>query len=477
LTDSLLQATVTRVFDAGDQALGQPDSQIRLDYKPEDKPVARRPWTQMRWLASAIATPILGAVLLLGYGGKHGTGTADASLIGPAHALQTRPLALPPLPLEELPAAPVEAPTGTTLTLAIKRGDTLDRLFRQNHLDVRQLQMMLAIPQARDGLRLVKPGDELQLRTDDGGIAELTRRLDESHTLIIQRGADGFQAQTKEDALERRVTQARAVIDSSLFNAGKSVGVSDRVIIELASIFAWDIDFVLDIREGDTFTVLYEQVFRDGEYLRDGDIVGAEFTNDGDTFRALRYVDHDGDVGYYTPEGLSMRKAFLRAPVSFTRVSSEFNPHRRHPILNTIRAHQGVDYAAPAGTPVQAAGDGKVIFAGRKGGYGNCVILQHGNDITTLYGHLSRFAAKLHVGQRVHQGELIAYVGMTGLATAPHLHYEYRIAGVHKNPRTVPLPQADPIAPAEKPAFLAQTMPMLNRLALVKATKVAQVDH
>jgi murein DD-endopeptidase MepM/ murein hydrolase activator NlpD len=455
--------------------LGQPDRQIRLDYKPEDKPVPRRPWTQMRWLASAIATPIIAAALLLGNAGKNGTGTADAALINPT-AVQTRALALPPLPLEEVPA-PVEAPAVPTLELQIKRGDTLDRLFRKNHLDVGQLQAMLAIPEARDGLRLVKPGDELELRLDDGGIAGLTRRLDESHTLIIERGPDGFAAQTREDALERRVTQANAVIDSSLFNAGKSVGVSDRVIIELASIFAWDIDFVLDIREGDDFTMLYEQVFRDGEYLRDGDIVAAEFTNDGDSFRAFRYIDPDGDVGYYTPDGRSMRKAFLRAPVAFTRVSSEFNPHRRHPILNTIRAHQGVDYAAPAGTPVQAAGDGKVIFAGRKGGYGNCVILQHGNDITTLYGHLSRFAAKLHVGQRVHQGELIAYVGMTGLATAPHLHYEYRIAGVHKNPRTVPLPQADPIAPAEKAAFLAQTAPLLNRLALVKATQVAQVDH
>ena len=230
--------------------------------------------------------------------------------------------------------APVATPTparrwNCRSNVAIRSTD----LFRKNHLDVGQLQAMLAIPQARDGLRLVKPGDQLELRTDGGGIAELTRRLDESHTLIIQRGPDGFQAQTKEDALEHRVTQAHAVIDSSLFNAGKSAGVSDKVIIELASIFAWDIDFVLDIREGDDFTVLYEQVFRDGEYLRDGDIVGAEFTNDGDTFRALRYVDHNGDVGYYTPDGRSMRKAFLRAPVSFTRVSSEFNPHRRHPIL------------------------------------------------------------------------------------------------------------------------------------------------
>ena len=456
--------------------MGRPDSQIRLDCKPENKSAPGRSWRQLRWLASALATPVVGGLLLLmGSAGGHSPGTTHASLLN--MSLQTQSLALPPLPLPppSAPVAPAE-PAMTELDLQVRRGDTLDQLFRKNDLDVGQLHEMLALPDARNGLRLVKPGDVLELLTDDGGVAQLTRRLDENHTIIIERTPTGFQSHMKEDILEHRVTQAYAVIESSLFNAGKSAGVSDKVVLDLAAIFAWDIDFVLDIREGDNFTVLYEQIFRDGEYLRDGDIVAAEFTNDGDTYRALRYVAKDGEVGYYTPDGLSTHKAFLRAPVAFTRISSEFNPHRRHPILNTIRAHQGVDYAAPAGTPVQAAGEGKVLFAGRKGGYGNCIILQHGKDITTLYGHLSRFAAKLRPGLRVHQGDTIGYVGMTGLATAPHLHYEYRIANVHKNPRTVPLPQADPIAPAEKAEFLAQAAPMLDRLALVRAARLAQID-
>jgi murein DD-endopeptidase MepM/ murein hydrolase activator NlpD len=456
--------------------LGRPDSQIRLDYRPENKPVPSRSWRRLRWLASAIATPIVGALLLMGSVGGHSPGTTHASLLN--MSLQTRPLALPPLPPVEAsqPAQPGAEPALTELDLQVRRGDTLDQLFRKNHLDVGQLHEMLALPDARTALRLVKPGDVLELHTDELGVAQLSRRVDENHTIVIERTAAGFTAHTTEDVLEHRVTQAYAVIDSSLFNAGKQAGVSDKVVLDLAAIFAWDIDFVLDIREGDNFTVLYEQIFRDGEYLRDGDIVAAEFTNHGHTYRALRHVSRDSQVGYYTPEGLSTHKAFLRAPVAFTRISSEFNPRRRHPILNTIRAHQGVDYAAPAGTPVQAAGEGKVLFTGRKGGYGNCIILQHGKDITTLYAHLSRFAPKLRPGVRVHQGNTIGYVGMTGLATAPHLHYEYRITGGHKNPRTVPLPQADPIAPEEKAEFLAKAAPMLDRLALVRAARLAQLD-
>jgi murein DD-endopeptidase MepM/ murein hydrolase activator NlpD len=485
LTDPSSQATVTRVFHAEGQALGQSGHQIRLDYKPENKPPARRAWSSAHWWVSGLAVPLVGGVLML-MGSAGGEAPAPATAIVTASMFETRPLPLPPLTAKDaaptvvasqpVEPGPVDLADLKELDLEIRRGDTLDQLFRKHGLDVAELQEMLALPEVRPGLRIVKPGDVLHVRSDASGIVDLTRRLDESHTLVVERGDEGFRVRTIEDVLDRRMTQAHGLIESSLFNAGKSAGVSDKVILELAGIFAWDIDFVLDLREGDDFSVLYEQIFRDGEYLRDGEIVGAEFTNDGDTFRAIRYVTADGRVGYYTPDGLSMRKAFLRAPLEFTRVSSEFNPRRRHPILNTIRAHQGVDYAAPAGTPVKAAGDGKVLFAGRKGGYGNCIVLQHGGNVTTLYGHLSRFAPKLRGGMRVQQGQTIGFVGMTGLATAPHLHYEYRIADVHQNPRTVKLPQADPIAPGELAAFRAQSAPLLQRLALVKATKVAQVD-
>ena len=209
--------------------------------------------------------------------------------------------------------------------------------------------------------------------------------------------------------------------------------------------FAWDIDFVLDIREGDRFTAVYEQIYQDGKYLRDGEVLAAEFINAGRVYRAVRFVSDSGRAGYYTPDGAPMRKAFLRAPVEFTRVSSGFNPHRLHPILNLIRGHMGTDYAAPTGTPVHAAGDGRVSFAGQRGGYGNALILAHSNSVSTLYGHMSRFARQVRVGTRVQQGEVIGYVGMTGLATGPHLHYEYLVNGVHKNPQTVQLAGAEPL--------------------------------
>jgi murein DD-endopeptidase MepM/ murein hydrolase activator NlpD len=249
--------------------------------------------------------------------------------------------------------------------------------------------------------------------------------------------------------------------------------MSDKLIMNLAGIFAWDVDFVLDIRKGDDYYILYEEIYQDGKFVTSGQIVAAEFNNNGRTFQAVRYVDKDGRADYFTPDGRSVRKAFIRAPVDFTRISSSFNPQRRHPILNTIRAHRGVDYAAPGGTPIKAAGDGKIKHRGRHGGYGNAVIIEHGGNITTLYAHMSRFAASKKLNSRVRQGEIIGYVGATGLATAPHLHYEYRLNGVHRNPRTVPLPQADPIKEEYKADFLAEATPILNELLQYKRTQVA----
>jgi murein DD-endopeptidase MepM/ murein hydrolase activator NlpD len=245
--------------------------------------------------------------------------------------------------------------------------------------------------------------------------------------------------------------------------------------MNVAGIFAWDVDFVLDIRVGDNFYVLYEEIWQDGEYVTDGEIVAAEFNNNGRSHRAIRFIDEGGRSDYFTPEGLSVRKAFMRAPVDFTRISSNFNPRRRHPILNTIRAHRGVDYAAPRGTPIKASGDGKVIFRGTKSGYGKTVILQHGGNITTLYAHMSNFAAKAKLGSRVVQGQTIGFVGATGLATANHLHYEYRVNGVHRNPRTVPLPKADPIADRYRDEFLAASQPIIEELENFKRTQLASV--
>jgi murein DD-endopeptidase MepM/ murein hydrolase activator NlpD len=312
-------------------------------------------------------------------------------------------------------------------------------------------------------LKLLKPGDRLEIAHRDGQVLSLRREIDEIKLLSIDRKESGFAANTIEREVDIRTTGAHGEIRSSLFEAGTEAGISDRTTMDMAGIFEWDIDFIQDVRVGDTFTVIYEELWRDGVKLRDGQIVAAEFVNQGKSFRAARFNDASGRAGFYTPEGRSVRKAFIRAPLNFTRISSNFNPSRRHPVLNSIRAHRGVDYAAPTGTPIRAAGDGKVLFRGVQGGYGNTIILQHGSNITTLYGHLSRFGSA-RTGARVSQGDVIGYVGSSGLATGPHLHYEYRVSGVHRNPRTVSLPPADPIAAEQQTAFRATTEPLWRQL-------------
>jgi murein DD-endopeptidase MepM/ murein hydrolase activator NlpD len=244
--------------------------------------------------------------------------------------------------------------------------------------------------------------------------------------------------------------------------------------MELANIFGWDIDFALDLRKNDQFSILYEKQFVDGEEIAAGNILAAEFSNRGKTFRAVRFVDPKGHANYFTPDGNSMRKTFLRTPVDFARISSRFNLKRKHPVLNQIRAHKGVDYAASTGTPIKATGDGKIIFRGWKGGYGRVVIVQHGQRYTTLYAHLSKFNHKRKKGGYVKQGQIIAYVGKSGLATGPHLHYEFRVNGVHRNPLTVPLPHAKPITKQYLAEFSKQTQPLISQLDQIKTVRLAQ---
>jgi len=387
-----------------------------------------------------------------------------AALTTPLDVAPNIPEAAPvDLPAPEPPLPP--DPASTTLNLLVKRGDTLEQLFRRNGLSLADLAAMVALPDASAALKLLKPGDRLEVAHRDGNVVSLRRELDEINLLSIERGDDGFSASKIARHVDVRTTGAQGLIKSSLFEAGAEAGVADGVIMRMAGIFEWDIDFIQDVREGDRFTVIYEELWRDGVKLRDGNIVAAEFVNQGKVFRAARFEDPDGRVDHYTPEGRSVRKAFIRAPITFTRISSNFNPNRRHPVLNTIRAHRGVDYAAPIGTPIRAAGDGKVIFRGQQGGYGNVIILQHGGNITTLYGHMSRFG-KPRVGTRVKQGDVIGYVGKSGLATGPHLHYEYRINGVHRNPRTVDLPAADPVPAKYESEFRAATDRLWRELDL-----------
>jgi murein DD-endopeptidase MepM/ murein hydrolase activator NlpD len=348
--------------------------------------------------------------------------------------------------------------------IVVNRNDTLDRIFRRLKLSLTDLASLRSLPGIRSALDSLRPGESLRVTHHDGELFGFERRLNETETLKVSRQGDALKADVLQNPVDLRPRTIRGAIDSSLFEAVEAAGAHDQTAVALADIFGWDIDFVLDVRHGDTFAVTYEEVWRDGAYLRDGPIEAAEFVNQGRTYRAVRYTDPEGHSHYYTPAGRSLHKAFLRAPVEFTRVSSRFNSARYHPILNLIRAHKGVDYAAPIGTPVHAAGDGRILFAGRLGGYGNCVEIEHSRSIMTVYGHLSRFAHGTHVGAHVTQGTVIAYVGMTGLATGPHLHYEYRVNGVFKNPQTVSLPAAEPIDARWREDFLTRSAPLLATL-------------
>src|ERR1700677_4491722 len=362
------------------------------------------------------------------------------------------------------PIVAQQASVASMIEVVVGRNDTLDAIFRRMALNKSDLAAIRNLPGIRQSLDFLKPGDSIKLTHTDGDIKELTRKVSETQTLDVVLRDSGFEATMIDNPVETRVRTARATIDSSLFQAAGAANISDTVALKLANVFAWDIDFVLDIREGDRFTAVYEQIFQDGKYLRDGEVLAAEFVNNGKVYRAVRFVA-DGHAGYYTPAGLAMRKAFLRAPLEFTRVSSAFNPHRQHPILNLIRGHMGTDYAAPIGTPVHASGDGQVSFAGQRSGYGNAIVLTHGANVSTLYGDMSRFALNIHVGTRVQQGEVIGYVGMTGLATGPHLHYEYLTNGVHRNPQTVQLPGAEPLRAQDLQTFRDMAAPLLAGLA------------
>jgi len=443
---------------------------IRHDYKDDSVAAPKR----ARWalFAAGLVLPLaLTFLVLLGTPRKPIPVRPPATTIEPTTVVTlAEPAAVLDIPGDLGPdAAPAPdslepfEPPGTILDLLVKRGDTLEVLFRRNGLSLTDLAAMVALPDASGALKLLKPGDRLEVSHRDGQVLSLRREIDDIKLLSIARQDAGFAASTIEREVDIRTTGAHGEIQSSLFEAGTAAGISDRTTMDMAGIFEWDIDFIQDVRDGDTFTVIYEELWRDGVKLRDGEVVAAEFVNQGKSYRAARYRDTSGRASYFTPEGRSVRKAFIRAPLNFTRISSNFNPSRRHPVLNTIRAHRGVDYAAPTGTPIRAAGDGKVLFRGVQGGYGNTIVLQHGGNITTLYGHMSRFGSA-RAGARVNQGDVIGYVGKSGLATGPHLHYEYRVNGVHRNPRTVALPPADPIAADQQTEFMAETEALWRQL-------------
>lgn len=387
-----------------------------------------------------------------------------------------------PLPKKILATASAEVkyeqPDSLTWrTITVRPGDNMSLIFDRLHLSPQQLHDVAAADSSHKYFSTLHPGQQLQFQINGEELLAVRQKLSPEKSYYIKRGENGFASQLKVAPLDTRMTHASGVIETSLYQSALNAGLSDSTIMALVNIFSWDIDFALDIRKGDRFSLLYEQQYLDGEKLRDGRILAAEFTSQDKTYQAILFTDPKGRELYYAPDGRSMRKAFLRSPVDFRRISSKFQRERWHPILGKKRPHQGVDYAAKIGTPIKAAGDGKVIFRGRKGGYGNTLILQHGGNITTLYAHMSRFRRGVGNGTRVRQGQVIGYVGKTGLATGPHLHYEFRVNGVHRNPLTVKLPDAKPLAAKYRDAFQIQSRQLLAQLELLNTIQVAQATE
>jgi len=434
----------------------------------------------LQWFAVGLGVPLIAVTLM-----NTLDQPASQELVSSAPVMSSSPDEPPVIPLvdqaallEEVAALlPEPVPEFDKLVLNVRSGDTMEKLFRKNNLSLGHLMSIAQLNEAKTRFRRIKPGDVFEVTHDNGQVISLYSQLDLTSALQIDKQETGFAAKIVDRPIEIRKRMAYGVIDTSLFESAVAAGLSDKVIMNIAGIFAWDVDFVLDIRRGDDYYVQFEEIWQDGAKVSDGEIIAAEFNNDGRTIQAIRFVDDDENSEYFTPSGDSVRKAFIRAPVDFTRISSNFNPNRKHPILNKIRAHRGVDYAAPRGTPIRASGDGKVIFRGTKSGYGKTVILQHGGNITTLYAHMSSYVLKVGVGSRVRQGQTIGFVGKTGLATANHLHYEYRLNGVHRNPRTVDLPDAEPIDEQYREKFMAVAAPILKELEQYKSTRTPSVAY
>lgn len=376
--------------------------------------------------------------------------------------------------LEDQTGEPVAETDPLAKSVVVANGDTLSTVFAKVGLSPAVMHAVLASSPDAKQLSRLKIGQTLEFQlTEQGELASLRSKLNSLETLALEQTPKGYVFKKEQVKPEVSTVYARGEIDSSLFLAAKRAGLSHNLTMDLANVFGYDIDFALDIRKGDSFEVIYEEKTVEGQRVGTGNILAARFTNRGKTYSAVRYTSKDGTTSYYNADGTSMRKAFIRTPVDFARISSRFSNGRKHPILNKIRAHKGVDYAAPHGTPIKSAGDGKVLLAGRKGGYGNTVIIQHGQRYRTLYAHMQGFAKGVRNGSTVKQGQIIGYIGTTGLSTGPHLHYEFQVDGVHVDPLGLKLPMADPIAKSEMPRFMQQSQPLMARMDEERATMLA----
>lgn len=422
----------------------------------------------MRWLLGVSSIPLFGIVAAFAI--------APQSMPANVPSMEiTETLELPTAAASAIPALDEQALWHVD---QVRRDDTLSSLLER--VNIRTQEAITYFKQAPEAGALasqLRPGRTLLTKTTpDGDLIELQFQLDVDQALVVKKTQDGYSATQQSIALENRVLLKSAVIDSSLFGATDDANIPDQIAIQLANIFSSEIDFNLDLRKGDRFTVAYEASFSNGELVRTGRILSTEFVNQGKAYSAVLYRDPQGRENYYTPEGKSLQKAFLRSPLEFSRISSGFTLARFHPVLKTWRAHKGVDYAAPTGTLVKAVAEATVGFVGIQGGYGNVVVLNHAGNISTVYGHLSRFASGMRKGRKIAQGEAIGFVGTSGMATGPHLHYEFRVRGEHRDPLKVALPTSVPMTPGLLADFRKQAQPLVQQLELLRGSNLASLE-
>ena len=357
-----------------------------------------------------------------------------------------------------------------------QQGETFAALLARLGVDPRDAAQLLRENGDGKALRALRPGATVRAHTTEAGELVSLRFLAGKDSLVgFDREGNHFRAVQESAVLTSRAVMRSGEIRSSLFAAADDADVPDAVASQLADIFGGDIDFHRDLRKGDRFTVVFEQLMHEGRAVRTGRVLAAEFVNNRKTFRAVWFEGEDGEGNYYAPDGKSLRKAFLRSPLEFSRVTSGF-AMRLHPIMQTWRQHNGVDYGAPTGTKVRATANGVVDFAGVQGGYGKVVILRHGNNITTAYAHLNGFAPGMQKGARVSQGETIGFVGATGWATGPHLHYEFRVGSEHRNPLTIALPAAEPVPAHMMAKFKTATVASVTQLELARELTFAALE-
>ena len=360
----------------------------------------------------------------------------------------------------------------------VRRDDTLNNVLSRLNVHNRDaINFIRYNPIANEITSSLKPSHNMEAQTDsDGNLISLEYQLDTDQFIHIKQTASGYEASKLTHKLENHPILKSAIIKSSLFGATDDANIPDYIAVQVAEMFESQIDFNTDLRRGDHFNVIYEGSYDEGELVKTGEVLAAEFVNNGKTYQAIGFRDASGKMQYYSPDGKNLHKSFLRSPLEFSRVSSSFSSDRFHPILQRIKAHQGVDLAAPIGTRIKASGDAIVDFVGQKGGYGNVIVLKHENHVSTVYGHLSRFADGLHKGEKVTQGDVIGFVGMTGLATGPHLHYEFMVNGEHRDPMTVALPRAEPITGKDKIAFDAMSSQLTGQIALLGNSNIAALE-